>query len=205
MATSRTQIANLALIHLGVDTAISNLSDESSKNANVLRILFDQVFEETLSDQAWPFAKKVEALGLVTQAEDDDHPTDKWGYSYRYPADCVKFNRIQNGLATDTLDSRVAFEIGKDATGRLIWTNQTDAVGEFTMRVTDVQHLPANFVMAFSLKLAFYAAPAITNGDPMGLGARAMGAYDKLMGSAVAHALNEQKPNETDSEMLRVR
>jgi hypothetical protein len=54
------------------------------------------------------------------------------------------------GIRVDTTASRVVFVEGSDATGELIFTDQTDAEVSYTHRETDPEKFPPDFVSALS-------------------------------------------------------
>jgi hypothetical protein len=78
MATSKTEIVNYSLRHLGQGKTIADLDTEFSAEAKACRAFFNEARDMTLSAYHWSFASKYATLGLV--AED---PTTEWAYSYR--------------------------------------------------------------------------------------------------------------------------
>ena len=159
MATSETEIANLALGHLGQSVEISNLQTTRTPEAIALRTIYDTTRRSTLRDFAWPFAHKIAALGLVTTyGVDADHPTSEYKYAYRFPSDCLQIRKLQSGVNPDNRQSRIPFKISRDATGGLLLTNLEDAIAEYTIDIEEVEKYTDDFVLAFSLRLAMYAA-----------------------------------------------
>lgn len=203
MASSNTEIANLALSHLGVSKEISNLDNEASAEASSCRRFYEPARKQTLRDFAWPFATKYAALGLVANLPAE---IEEWAYSYRYPSDCASLRRIVSGIRPETQQTRVPYQIARDITGLLIYTNKTDAEVEFTFNETDVSRFPEDFVMALSLRIAMYVAPRLTAGDPFKLRAGAAQLYAFEIDRARASAGNEEQPNEpAPSELERSR
>lgn len=201
MASSKTEICNLALSHLGIGKEISNIETDTSAEANTLRRFYDTTLEEVLRDFAWPFATKFAALGLV-----EEDPTDEWGYSYRYPSDCLHVKRVLSGLRNDTRQSRVPFKLGQDDTGTLIYTDMDDAEIEYTVREEDTSRYPSDFTIALSYKLAFYSAPRLAAGDPFGLANKAMQMYAMTVAKAANNALAEEQVEEdVQAEYIRAR
>jgi len=187
---SSTDICNQALRHLGVSTTIANLTTEQSTEAIVCRSFYETVRDATLRDFNWPFATKIADLGLV-----EEDPTNEWAYAYRYPSDCINMRRIESGNRSETADQRIKYKIGRDASGRLIYTDQTDAIAEYTMRITATEEFTPDFILAFSLNLAIMIAPQVTGGDPFKMGERAERLYNFLMTKAQAQAVNEEQPD----------
>lgn len=198
---SDTEIANIAISHLGTGKDIANLTTGSSQEAKVMRRFFEAARDKVLGDFPWPFATKFVALGLIAS-----NPTDEWAFSYGYPSDAVRLNRIRSGVRNDSLQSRVPYKIVHGASAREIYTDQEDAEAEFTFCVTDTGRFPMDFVMAFSYYLAELAAPRLTAGDPFKLQERMDQFYQREITNAWANAANEEKPDErVDSEFVRVR
>jgi hypothetical protein len=201
MASSMTEVANLGISHTGSGKTIANLDTEKSAEAAVCRTFLPQVIDEVLRDFSWPFATQFVTLPLV-----QTQPNNEWGYSYRYPSDCVFFRRILSGMRNDSRASRVPYRVGQDSQGKLIFCDIDSAAAEYTVRVLDVLRYPPDFVMAVSLKLAFYIAPSITAGDPFKMGDRAFKLYKLLIEDAKANAVNEEQVDqERDSSFIEGR
>jgi hypothetical protein len=203
MAT-KTEIANLALSHLGIGKEIADLDNEKSQEAVTMRRFYEQTRDAVLRDFPWPFATRFAALALVA---DPPTETEEWAFSYRYPTDCLMMRRIQIGSArVDTNQSRIVFKTGRDDQGQLIYTDEEEAKIEYTFREEDPQRYPADFQLAFSLRLAHYAAPRLTGGDPFKLGLRAVQLYIQEISMAQASASNESVPDQVpDAETIRAR
>lgn len=200
MAESATEIANLALSHVGSSSDIADLDTEASAEATACRRFYATCLRQTLRDFHWPFATKYAALGLVeeTPAAIDG----EWAYSYRYPSDCVKFRRIVSNVRPGTRQALVPFQIARDATGLLIYCNLADAEAEYTYAETEVIRFPDDLVMAISLRLAAYIAPRVTGGDQFKLGPRAMQLYAWEIDRAKASAGNEEQAHEEPASQL---
>ena len=194
MSSSETEIANLALSHLGGSKEIANIETEKSEAAAACRRFFDTSRDEMLRDFAWPFATSFSTLGLVE--EDPDENDKEWKYSYRYPSDCISLRRILSGSRNDHRQGRVPYKIGQDSSGLLIYTDKEDAIVEYTKRETDVSRFPTDFVMALSFRLAAYIAPRVTGGDPFKLGDMVLRFHSFSLAKAQNSALKEEQPEE---------
>jgi len=213
VATSETQIANMALAHLANGGQIAALT-EKSKEARACTLFYEQCRDEVLGAFPWPFATRIEALALVAT-----DPTDEYGYSYRYPVNALSVWRIPSGVdrvgvrSCSPLDWRGAFprvpipyRIISDAAGKLIYTDQPDASIEYTVRITNVTQFSADFTAALALKLAGDIAPMVTGGDQFKLGERAIIRYQTAVAQAQARAANEERQDPPpDSEFITVR
>lgn len=202
MADSSTVIANLAISHLGYGSEIANLDTENSAEANAMRRFYDTARRNVLREFAWPFAYKIADLGLV-----ESTPNNDWNYSYRYPSDCLMMNKILSGVRNDHRQSRIPFKVGRDSSGKLIFTDEQNAQAAYTMDNQDTLQYPDDFVMAFSYRLAIYAAPRIvSNGDPFGLVQRLYQIYNIEVQNAKAMARQENQPDDMpQSEFIRAR
>lgn len=154
-----------------------------------------------LRDYPWPFAERIVALALV-----EESPNSEWGYSYRYPSDCLSARRILSGVRNDTMDTVVKKKLGQDSEGRLIFTDKEDAELEYTCREKDTSKYPPDFQLAVSLLLAHFIAPMLTRGDKERLGDKAYQRYLLIVGRARANAANEEtSDSQPDSELIRGR
>lgn len=194
------QICNMALGHLGIGKQIASLTEKSAEAAACNRF-YEQSRDEVLRDFPWPFATKILALGLI-----EEDPNDEWDFSYRYPSDCMNFRRILSGTRNDSRQTRVSYRLANDVSGRLIYTDEEDAVGEYTEHVTDTALFPPDFVSTVSMILAAYIAPGLTAGDPFKMGERAIKLYEYQRNKAQGNATNEEQNEEQpDSEFIRER
>lgn len=190
MSTTDVNICNMALRHLAVGKAIGTLAEPSAE-ARACTTFYEAARDETLRDFDWPFAKARVTLALV-----EEQPNVEWAFSYRYPANCAAIRRIPSGMRQETRASVVKLRIGRDDTGRLIYTDQPDAEVEYTYAITDAGQFDADFAQAVALKLAGYIAPSVTGGDPTRLGLRALELYQVAIGIARSNAANEEQADE---------
>lgn len=197
---SKVGIVNMALGHLAVSKAIASIT-EKSEEARAANLYYDTALEMVLRDAPWPFATKIASLALV-----EEDPTDEWGYSYRYPTDCLRIKRILSGVRNDTRQSRVSYKILSDSQGRLVYTDEENAEMEYIATAEDPQFYPPDFTLAFSFLLASLMAKRLTGGDQFKLGADARADYGAMIAVAQSNANNEeQNDEEPDSEFIRER
>jgi hypothetical protein len=112
VVTSDTEIANLAISHLGTGKVITDLETDRSQEAEVCRTFYEIGRDKTLRGYRWPFATKFAELNLV-----EEDPTTEWEFSYRYPADCLMLRRIIGSSRVEVRSSKIPYKIGKDASG----------------------------------------------------------------------------------------
>lgn len=200
---SANKICNLALSHLGIGKEIEDLETDTSQEAEACRLFFTVAQDVTLRGFPWPFATKIEALDLVEELTAD---TDEWGYSYRYPSDCLKLRRVISGMRNDSPQSKVPYDVGRDDTGQLVFCDETDAIMEYTYRETDPSKYPIDFIMALSYFLAHLIAPRLTKGDPFKLAQQNLQMHLLTLQKAQADGYNERQPDlEVDSSFIRGR
>lgn len=202
---STTEIANLALGHIGVAKEIQNIDTDRAQEAQACRRYFVPTRDEVLRDFPWPFAtRSLAALGLVTDMTSTDGA--EFSFSYRYPSDCLMFRKICSGLRTDTQETRVPYRVMSDSQGKLIFCDKEDATCEYTALISDTSLWPSDFVTAFTFLLASRIAPRVTAGDPFKMGERAEAKYYEALSKAQKNALNEDQPDRTpESEFIRIR
>ena len=195
-------ICNMALGHIGHTKFVANLETERSLEAEVLNLYYQPARDFVLEDYPWPEATKYATLGLVADYTNVTTPHD-WNYSYRYPADCLFARRLV------TLVGRVdpnppPFRTGVDDVGRLIYTDQQDAVLEYTQLLTDPARFRTMLGQAISWYVAGLIAPSLARDRKQAEGCLKM--YGIIKSMAAAQAGNEQQQSvEPESEFIRSR
>lgn len=188
---TKTDIANLAIKHLGHSTPMQNLDDDNTAVAHTCRFFYPRALRAVLRDFEWPFANTIFTMQTTT-----DDPGEHWDYAYQYPPDCARFLKIQSDFRTDSRYSKIPYKRSKGAAGSIILTDREDAVCEYTALVTNVAYFDDDFILALSWRLAVYAAPSVTGGDPFKLKKDAMEMYRQELALARENALNEQCDDE---------
>ncbi len=196
---SKVGICNMAIGFLGDSDEIANLDTERSSAARACRLFYPEVLKELLRDFDWKFAKRVVALGLV-----EENPNDEWGYSYRYPSDCVRAIRILSGLRNDTIKTRIAYDISSDDGGELIYTDAANAELAYTKFLDDPSKYPPDFTMALAYLLASRIAPKLVSTEPLSAVEDMLKLYEKQVGKAKsAMAMEVVDDPEADPEIIK--
>ena len=196
--SSKVDICNMALAALGVGDQIVNIDSERSAEARACRMFYLPTLKEVLREGYWPFATKIDDLALI-----EEDPNDEWGFSYRYPIDCVMFKRIVSGQRTDTRATRVPTKIVADESGQIIYCDTDEAEAEYTFLADNPEVYPADFVAALAYLLAVRIAPLVTAGDPFGLQAKSARLYMAQIDKSRATAANEEQADvEPDPETI---
>lgn len=199
--SSRSEIANMALSHIGQGNDITDVDSDSSAEAKACRRFLDIAIDNVLRDFDWNFARVYASFNLVAT-----NPTPEWGFAYRLPADCLNFKRIITGFRQTNHDNAMPFRLGTDVTGGLVYTDMPNMQGAYTSRVTNTALFPPDMVIALSYLLASLILTRISSGDPYNIRKLLMQAYQMAIGNARANGANEEqldKPSE--SEFIRAR
>lgn len=152
---TKTLISNMALSHCGIGTYISDIDEDDTNEAIQCRLWYDIVLGALLEMMPWSFAQsEVEATLL------EEDPNDRWAYSYLYPNDVRRINGIIDPTKprAETLDDKIKFEVKRapDGNGKVIYTNQQDAIFDVNVDVTDETQFSDIFAIGLSLFLATY-------------------------------------------------
>lgn len=197
MPTTDVTIINMSLSHLGHTIFIDDRNEDSQEVA-VSDVHYDQAVAYVLEDFAWGCARRYVTLGLV-----EEEPNDDWRFSYRYPVDTVKIRRVVTALGQRN-PAPPPFVIASDDEGRLIYTDEEDAVVETTKLLTDPALFTAMLAEAISWWLAGLMATGLAKDEKTAIKCFAM--YESVRVRAAVSDVNEaQDPPEEDSEAIRAR
>lgn len=196
MPFSQTLIVNMALSNLGQSIQVASIS-ENTTAARTALLWWDPAREHVLRAFDWPFARRLFVLDLV-----EEEPDDRWAYSYRWPTDCLALRRVIHG--SRDLNDRVAFEIGGDGSGRLIFSDDDEPTAVYTSDHGDPLHWPADFADALAWRLAHHIAIPVAQSDAMR--ARAQAEAERAINRAAAAGFNEEDLGpRPDTDLLRSR
>jgi hypothetical protein len=213
MANTKTEIANLALLHMGTGKQISDLDTDQSEEAKTLRQLFDYWMESVLRGYNWNFAHVYVNVSPIVV-----YPNQEWKFQYRYPADCLFIRRFWNGTHLDDRTNVVNYVTSSDEQGRVILTNHgpssaltgnsltptstfTVAPGdivpvlEYTQAFSNIAYVPPDFIFAFSLMLAGWASPRMAQIGMVDMREKNLQMGQNMMMSAMARDANEDRPD----------
>jgi hypothetical protein len=141
MASSATDICNIALGHLG-EARITSL-EEDTTSARACALHYDQVRDQVLRSHRWNFAQTRATLTVLA-----DEPAFGWDYQFQLPADCLRVLEVNDSEAGDWISDTFLIE------GRKILTNADEVNIVYVQRVTNVAAFDALFVDALAIKLA---------------------------------------------------
>ena len=198
--SSIAEICNLALGNIGIQKTIVNI-DETSVEAKACKRFYDHSRKVALRDSPWPFATRFITLALV-----EENPNGVWAYSYRYPSYCEKVRRIiPSSVSVDT-NYRDPYTLSNDASGRLIYSNQINAIAEITYNITDTTLFDQMFVDALSWAIGMRIAPSLTGNNHKLVMSNAYKMYIKSIEDAANSSFNEENiSREPYSETIQAR
>ncbi len=133
---SQAQIATQACLDVG-GQAISDVDNETQKEAALIREIWDISLDEVLATHEWGFAKKSKALALDGSFTD---PVDNWEYIYAFPSDYIKMLKNNNNFDHEVKQGR-------------LYTDTEDLIIEYIARIEDTSKFPIWFVTALVAKL----------------------------------------------------
>ncbi len=206
VTTSETQIANMALSHLG-DAKIESLSDTDSAEAAEARTWYGYSRVATLEAADWNFARKrvVATLDTDTISTTVNTPlAGVWGFRYRYPADCIMMRKIQHPAAPPADAFPFEVEVNLKGTTKTVLTDVENAVLVYTMDQELTNLYTPGFVLAMSLMLGSNMAFSLTG--KLSLKKSIRQEFLRTLPAAAASAANEQvSPPPRDADWLRAR
>jgi hypothetical protein len=198
---SKTEIANMAISHLGIGKEIANLETEKSEEAKACRRFYETAKEGVLADLDWSFATKFAVLNLI-----EENPSCEWRYSYKYPVDCINLRRILSGSRRDTQESRIPFRVVTDPSGKVIYTDKGEAEIEYTQNLTNASLFSSEFDLALSFRLASLVGARLTGGDPFKIKGDMLQQYEMELARAKKKNMNEETEDKpAESDLIRAR
>lgn len=198
---STTDICNMALSHVGADTAVTSISPpDGSVEAGHCARFYPIARAEMLEDHTWTWSKARAALAETTNA------SAIWAYAYALPSDCLSPVRVlQQSILFDFLTQPFPTLVTADeleqwtergsadfeVEGQVLYTHEPDAVLLYTRDIADTTKFSMKSVVALSYLLASYLAGPIIKGEPGATAAaKFRQAYDLKKGQAAAGDAN---------------
>lgn len=159
-------VVNHALIRIGART-IRNLQTDQSIGAQAAKLIFEEELRAVLRDFPWAFATKYGTLAgsvgtRLVPANDD------WIFNYLAPTDLVAARRVVNTATGRGYDpSPPTFRLGFGASALVVYTNEEDAVLEYTSRLEGAVLFSDSFFKdALAWRLAAALAPSLAQINP---------------------------------------
>jgi hypothetical protein len=204
--STKLDIANRALLRIGVSKTMVALNDPT-REATTVGQIFEPARRTVLRRFPWAFATRYATLTLVDGSPSDPANGD-WIYAYRHPTDSVFNRRILNaamvqGFGRQFDPNPIPFRVGNDADGLLIYTNQEDAVLEYTLDVAcSADWGDAIFEDALAWYVASQLAPSLSRDSKMA--DKCMAMFEGTLPIATTVSARE-KQDEPDGEAEWIR
>lgn len=147
MATSKTEICNLAISWVG-GIRITSLDDDDSKEANVCRAHYESSRKSVLEEREWTFSVKRAILNPLSSAP-------AWGFSHQFqlPSDCLR--------TLDVFDVNEC-DITYTREDRLILADVESIKLRYQIDLTNTNKFSGLFIEALSMLLASKIAIPLT-------------------------------------------
>lgn len=216
--SSEIEICNLALSNIRAGSI--NSLDEGSLQSQICSLKYERCRNMVLSTGVWGFARKLVGLGLLTTE------VYNWTYSYQYPSDCLKINRLigsqeqllnadastishmaDSGLLQyNELRKKIPYEVFNFTNNKVIGANESDLYIDYVVKVTDPNLFTEAFELALSHLLgAEIAVPIVGVENGRQLRSDCLTMYKEYLATAEADDLNETQSTPLPSEYETVR
>jgi hypothetical protein len=139
MSISKTGLANIAITKLG-KSRITDIDTDTTEEAVVARLLFDEIRDQVLDEGPWTFAMKRAELGQLSTTPEYDYD-----YEFQLPTDCLRVIEVK-----ETEPGQILYKIE----GRKLLSNDTGMEILYISKVTDVSQFSPAFKRAFIVRLA---------------------------------------------------
>jgi hypothetical protein len=152
MASTDTDICNMALQFIGFAANFITSLDEDSEEARTCKFWYER--RRDLLLEAWPFEMAKKYADLNEVAED---PNPDWKFSYRMPSDCIFAMRVLKGGSNTRYPENadpVPYTTAQDAQGWLILTDQSPACLKYTGRLENTAYWRETFYNALGWSIA---------------------------------------------------
>jgi hypothetical protein len=178
-SVSETSIVNLALVKLDA-SRITSIDDES-ENARKAQAIYDKIRDEVLRAHPWNFAVDRVALALLAS-------TPVFGYTYQFqiPTNCLRVLGVYDSGGVKQSDYK--------REGDKILCDLDAVYIKYIRKETDPNKYDANFIAAFSTRLAAELAYPITHSTSMG--DTQLKLYTQLL--AIAKSIDGQESSSTE-------
>ena len=178
---SQQSIYNMALAHISVGP-VNNTTDGSNA-ANTLNSFWDAEVRSALRAAPWDFNTV-----YVTLAQSATYQIiTNWAYAYQYPTNCVRMWKVISpitgaaivgnfpGIYPNTSVNSMSgfnmrpakFKVRYDPVnnGKVVLCNVPQAIGEYSVPITDVTQFDDVFIQYLSLRLASVVCTPLINDD----------------------------------------
>lgn len=164
MTYDTTELANMAIGHIGIGLSIGDLDTENSAEAIACRRYFTHARDVLYRMRRWPFASRLTTLtdlGVTGTLYDG-----MWAHRYNYPNFAIRINKIVNPAARSpaTIKEKIKYDLASKAdgsAGKVILCDQDNAIADYNHLIDDVSVWDAEFVENFTLYLGLRASGSL--------------------------------------------
>jgi hypothetical protein len=200
VASTNTELAELARIRAGSTKRITDLESDKSPEADAIRVLLPQFRDELLEGFDWHFARGRAALQVLADVTRTD-----WGYVYAVPSDMLTARGlVYAGCRQPRPEDLIPYRLeAGDAdpnppegeTGEpnetILLTDAESAELIYTRRVTNPARFSALFTAALTWRLALDLATNVTLKADLATTAERQFVY--WLGQAQVHAAKQEE------------
>jgi len=151
---TETSICNMALGKIGA-TRIDNVENDTSLQAILCRLHYEQTRDALLRSHWWRFAS--ERADLVVSGVTPDF---EWDYQYPLPDDFLRMKSVYENRFSNSNLSSYALE------GTMLLTNESEISIRYIKKITDPTEFDPIFIEVFVLQLALKLIGPLTGGAP---------------------------------------
>ena len=157
MSYTRVKVYNLALSILLLSREVADYLTDDTEEVRVLNTHWDVALESTLQDLDLDSTSTPITLELI-----ETLPSDHiWTYSYKYPTNCAFLRRIESEAHKDTEITHIAKRTSIRDGIKVIFTDETLAIGECIPKDVPISSLSAPAIMCLANNLANLSAPLL--------------------------------------------
>ncbi len=158
---SKTDLANLALTHIG-EKLISDITSDQSIEASIASVFIDNVMCSEIENFDWSFARKTAALSASSTRTTDVAGTG-FGSSYSLPNDLLVVRAIfPDDDYAESVQEKVPYLVISKGSSKVLLTDASSPRLRYTFNQTSLPQFSQNLVMACGHRLAGMIAYART-------------------------------------------
>jgi len=150
---SEVEICNSALVELGIDNAITSLT-QNRKAARLFNKKYYKILKKVMAAHYWNFAMKRATLAQVSGTTD---PLSEYDYVYQLPSDCLRVRKTQVDEDSFQVESG------------LLYSNESSCKIQYIFYQQDHSKYSDQFVELLAVKLASECAYALTGSVRLGI------------------------------------
>lgn len=193
--TSKADICNMALCHLGANPTVVSIDPPDGGAYAIHCARFYPIALKQMLTMPWQFAMRRTALTLV-----EEEPNEQWLYSYSIPTACVRVFHVLPEGGSDTDGTDFIQE------GDYIFCNEPDVCVMYTTGDVTSGKFPPMFAEGLSRLLAYYLAAPVKKATAQELRGLMSIAQQSINSALAVDAMSrKQKPVDHIPDWMRNR